>query len=176
MSDTQQLLDTAHDKLRALPFGIEDLYFIHKATLKARDELRRRLLPSITGISGDRQSFPGIVIAAARSEAARDFAAISLLLSELEADQRVSEAVALVSPVMDEIAELESQLAAENQLAAQLESDRLEKLEAAKREAIAKVEADFANDLPPAPPAPVKPFRGKVRVPSTDEVEEVLLG
>jgi hypothetical protein len=51
-------------------------------------------------------------------------------------------------------------------------SSRLNAIEQAKAEAIAKIEAEFAKPEPvPAPQEPARPFRGNGLKPSTEKLE-----
>jgi hypothetical protein len=81
------------------------------------------------------------------------------------------EADKVLPRLVSEVRDLEAQLQREIDSASRAEQDRRDAIEAARAEALAEIDARFAEPEPepPTPPEPEKPFRGKV----TRETAEV---
>jgi CII-binding regulator of phage lambda lysogenization HflD len=90
-------------------------------------------------------------------EAASDYVALRVSLDLLEGTDDFKQGAEIINPLVAKVRDLEAQLQAEEAEASRAIKDRMDALAAAKAEAIAKIEADFAE---PAP-SPAPPFRGK---------------
>lgn len=163
MPTTQQKLDSAQERLAIIGNHKQDLFHAHQAARAVHAEIRQRVMNSITGIGVERQFYTSTIFSIAQSAPGYDFASIAAIITAMEADPEIGDAIAEVSPVMADIAALEVILAAEQHEIAQAEAARREEIEIARAEALAEVEARFAEPEPDELTEPPKPFRGKVR-------------
>jgi predicted RNA-binding Zn ribbon-like protein len=94
-------------------------------------------------------------------EASSDYVALRVSLDLVESSEDFKQADSILTPLVAKVRELEAQLQAEEAAESRARQDKLNALEAAKAEAIAKIEADFAEPEPEPAPSPAPPFRGK---------------
>lgn len=96
------------------------------------------------------------------SEEAHAYSAIISTLAIWETSPEFLEAEGIIQPMLDEIAKLEADLAAENVAAGLQAQARRDAIEEATAKALADIAAKFPEpSSEPAPPEPAPPFRGK---------------
>jgi hypothetical protein len=93
-----------------------------------------------------------------------EFLNLRAALAYLEGLTEAQEAESILQPLVDRVRELEEQLHAEQAAVAAAAEARRSAIEKATAEALAKIEAQFAEVEPAAPAEPAKPFRGKVKL------------
>lgn len=103
------------------------------------------------------------------SASTAEVATLRFSLGLIEASADYAEAVPVITPLVNEVHRLEAEYLAQRLVAAEAAAARQAAIEAARAEALAKVDARFAEPEPSAPAEPEKPFRGRV----TRETAEV---
>lgn len=138
------------------------LFTSYQSALRLRDELRESMISQIRGIAAD-QANMSLINALAQSPSGATLAAAGELVAAIEGDKDMMSAIETFRPILAKRDLLAVEFAAEKSIADRIEGERLAALEAAKNEAIAKLEIEFAASPESEPSEPAKPFRGKVR-------------
>jgi hypothetical protein len=163
---TSQKLQAAREAVSSIPQPLRSAWVSVEALRQVRDEhaaaLRFELLtqpnpnPLDIGNCTDR---PFHLSTIPRN---REHLALVNLITLAESLPEFIEADKILRNLVSEVRGLEAKLQQEIDLAARVEQDRRDAIEAARAEALAEIDARFAEPEPPAPAEPEKPFRGKV--------------
>lgn len=105
------------------------------------------------------------------SASTAEVATLKFSLGLIEGSADYAEAVPVIAPMVAEVHRLEAEHLAQRLVAAEAAAARQAAIEAAKLEALAKVDARFAEPEPSAPAEPAKLFRGRQKL-SSEEGEE----